>query len=127
MAAIVTAKFKTAYLQREVVMDAILASSGTSAADGMVAATDYKVGDLVKYTKSTNTLAPVATAPTTNDGTYYFFAQSDQTMDYGHVPVEDRDYRYNPSIAKSTSAAKKVALFHVVDFNDVIFGTRNPS
>lgn len=121
--AIVNAQFKTAYLQREVVMDAILSANSGAAADGMVAANDYKIGDLVKYTKATNTLAPVDTAPTTNDGTYYFFAQSDQTMGYGHVPVEDRDYRYNPSIAKSATA-KKVALFHVVDFNDVIFGSR---
>lgn len=124
MAAIVTAQFKTAYLQREVVMDAILASSGTSAADGMVAATDYKVGDVVRYTAATNTLAPVASSPQVGD---YFFAQSDQTMGYGHVPVENRDYRYNPSIAKSTSAAKKVALFKIVDVNDIIFGSRNPS
>lgn len=123
--AIVTAQFKTAYLQREVVMDAILSTNSGAAADGMVGANDYKVGDLVKYTKSTNTLAPVATAPTTNDGTYYFFAQSDQTMGYGHVPVENRDYRYNPSIAKSAAnTTKKVALFQVVDFNDVIFGSR---
>ena len=28
----------------------------------------------------------------------YIIAQSDQTMGYGHVPVEDRDYRYSDEV-----------------------------
>lgn len=54
-------------------------------------------------------------------------AQSDTTLEYGHVPVENRDYRYFPSIngtfassVAATSATKKVALFLITDKSDVI-------
>ena len=49
----------------------------------------------------------------------YIVAQSDQTMEYGHVPVEMRDYRYDDKVADK-STAKKVALFRIINPLDVI-------
>ena len=49
----------------------------------------------------------------------YIVAQSDQTMEYGHVPVELRDYRYVDTVADKTTV-KKVALFRIINPKDVI-------
>ena len=97
------AQFKTALGQKEIVLDCKVSAA-------------LKVGQVCKYTASTNTLAPSAAAAVEGD---YIVAQSDVTIGTGHVPVENRDYRYDPSVAASTSANKKVAVFKVTDVNDV--------
>jgi len=114
------AGFKTAYLQREVYLD--LAVVG-----------DCKVGDFVVLTPETSSVqayikkatAAQVTARTANT---YIVAQSDQTIGYGHVPVENRDYRYDSKVAKTvdsaptakTSPTKHVALFKITNWDDVI-------
>ena len=97
------AQFKTALGQHEVVLDCIVSSN-------------LVVGQICKYTASTNTLAPSTAVAADGD---YIIAQSDMTMEYGHVPVEKRDYRYSPTVASSTDK-KKVAVFKVIDVADVI-------
>ena len=97
------AQFKTALGQREEVLDCIVSA-------------EMQVGQICKYTSSTNTLAPSTSAAADGD---YIIAQSDMTMEYGHVPVENRDYRYSPKVAAS-STKKKVAVFKVIDVADVI-------
>ena len=98
-----TAQFKTALGQHEIVLDAKVSA-------------EMVVGQVCKYTASTNTLAPTTAAPVEGD---YIIAQSDMTMEYGHVPVENRDYRYVPKVAASTSVTKKVAVFKITDINDI--------
>ena len=98
------AYFKTALGQREIVLDCKVAA-------------DLEVGYLCKYNADTNTLA-ASTSGTPAQGDY-IVAQSDMTMEYGHVPVENQDHRYNPKVAASTSDTKKVAVFMVTDIADV--------
>ena len=95
------AHFKTALGQREIVLDTKVAA-------------DLVVGQLCKYSSGTLSASTSAT-PVAGD---YIIAQSDMTMEYGHVPVESRDYRYNPKVAASTTN-KKVAVFAVTDVSDV--------
>lgn len=97
------AYFKTALGQREIVLDCKVAA-------------DVAVGTLCKYTAGTNTLA-ASTSGTPAQGDY-IIAQSDMTMEYGHVPIEYQDHRYSPKVAASTEP-KKVAVFLVSDVTDV--------
>lgn len=96
------AEFKTAYLQREIPMQVKVNEK-------------LEVGALCTYTASTNTIAGASTA--TVGG--YIVAQSDMTMGNGHVPVENRDYRYNADVAASTEP-KLVALFRIDNVDDII-------
>lgn len=95
------AHFKTALGQREIVIEATLAA-------------DLKVGQLCTFTGGA---LAAKTSETPVDGDY-IVAQSDMTMEYGHVPVELRDYHYDPKVAASTTK-KKVAVFKVIDKDDV--------
>ena len=114
------ANFKTAYLQRELPVDAKAASplelhvgdvvSGTIGADGV-------------YTLAARSNAVEATAKSSVAVGDYIVAQSDMTMEYGHVPVENRDYRYNDKVSIGTSA-KKVALFKINDLSDINITSR---
>lgn len=97
------AQFKTALGQKEVVLDCKVTA-------------DVAVGYLCKYDAAANTItASTSATPAAGD---VIIAQSDMTMEYGHVPVENRDYRYNPKVAASTTP-KKVAVFKVTDASDV--------
>lgn len=96
------AHFKTAYLQREIVLDVKVNA-------------DMEVGDLVTLAEgeiSAKEAGPAAAGD-------LIVAQSDMTMEYGHVPVEQHDWRYSPKVALSTTK-KKVALFRVTNPDDVI-------
>lgn len=98
----VKGKFKTAYDAREIVLDV------------PVADTLLEVGQLVKLDGSGK-----LTAASSKTDAAYMVAQSDMTMEYGHVPVEDRNYAYSNKVAKSETA-KKVAVFPLTDKDDVI-------
>lgn len=119
------AGFVTGYLQREVYLDIdvvgdckrgdfVVVTNTTYNADGTVA----KRGSMVKAIKD-QVIAKTAT---------HIVAQSDQTLGYGHVPVEDRDYRYNPTVKGTVNAApeadtttwKHVALFKITNWDDVV-------
>ena len=109
--------FKTAYLQHEVVEDVKV-----TAGKGQV----LHVGDIVKITNGVLGLVLSASATSANGVSFpalttdmYIVAQSDQTMEYGHVPVEMRDYRYDNKVADKATA-KKVALFRIINPQDVI-------
>ena len=114
------ANFKTAYLQRELPVDAKAASplelhvgdvvSGTVGADGVL-------------TIAARSNAVEATAKSSVAVGDYIVAQSDMTMEYGHVPVENRDYRYNDKVSMGTTA-KKVALFKINDLSDINITSR---
>lgn len=109
--------FKTAYLQHEIVEDVKV-----TAGENQV----LHVGDIVKITNGVLGLVLSASATSANGVSFpalttdmYIVAQSDQTMEYGHVPVEMRDYRYDDKVADKTTA-KKVALFRIINPLDVI-------
>lgn len=117
------ASFRTAYLQREIYLDCVVKTA-------------CKVGDFVTYTAASGSIpqyigksaSSEVTAANAAAGKLYIVAQSDQTLAYGHVPVENRDYRYDSSVAKTmvgtsvaaTDPVKHVALYKVTNFDDVI-------
>ena len=92
--------FKTAYLQREIVVDAKVVS---------IVIVWYLFFFFVYF------LSSEATA----DAATHIIAQSDMTMEYGHVPVEYRDYKYSDVVAASTTIKKKVALFKITNKDDL--------
>lgn len=109
--------FKTAYLQHEIVED-VKVTAGKNQV--------LHVGDIVKITNGVLGLVLSAIATSAGGVSFpalttdmYIVAQSDQTMEYGHVPVEMRDYRYDDKVADKTTA-KKVALFRIINPQDVI-------
>ena len=109
--------FKTAYLQHEIVED-VKVTAGKNQV--------LHVGDIVKITNGVLGLVLSASATSANGVSFpalttdmYIVAQSDQTMEYGHVPVEMRDDRYDDKVADK-STAKKVALFRIINPLDVI-------
>jgi hypothetical protein len=114
--------FITAYLQREIPMDIAVKTSALTEAAALA------VGDLVKLTASKGAGIPayIEAAAGIDDATH-IIAQSDVTMNAGHVPVENRDYRYSDKVlgtitaaAASGSPTKHVALYAITDKNDII-------
>ena len=115
------AKFRTAYLQREVPIDV-----------AVIGSTALKVGQLVTLTAAANNNPQYIAAASGADATAalknatHIIAQSDMTMEYGHIPVEDRDYKYSDEVAvtaasiSSTAPVKKVALFELINEKDVV-------
>lgn len=123
------AKFKTAYGQREIPMDIVVAGSA-----------DLHVGQLVTL-EPADSDTPEYVYPATGDdaatvltNATHIIAQSDMTLEYGHVPVEDRNYTYSDVVARSltndaptttatvssNSKTKKIALFDISDKTDVV-------
>lgn len=114
--------FITAYLQREIPMDIAVKTSALTETAALA------VGDLVKFIASTGTNIPayIEAATGINDATH-IIAQSDATINAGHVLVENRDYRYSDKVlgtitaaASSGSPTKRVALYAITDKNDII-------
>ena len=89
--------FETAYLQREIPEDVVVASDSY-----------FVVGQMVKLENGALKALSAGTVPAARDEATHIVAQSDMTMEYGHVPVEDRDYRYSPNVA--TTLASTTAL-----------------
>ena len=90
------AKFKTAYLHRELPMDAVV-----NVGDPL------EVGAAVIVKPATDKLPAYVTEVTADtldeavELATHFVAQSDETLEYGHIPVENRDYRYTPEVVSS--------------------------
>lgn len=109
MATYVKAGFKTVFEQRAIVMDVQGASAITA-----------NVGDVVYLDNNGKLAARSAVANVANGD--YIIAQSDMTMGYGHVPVENRDYRYSKDVAVTTTA-KKYILYPIHDKNELTLVT----
>lgn len=92
--------FITGRLQREIVEDCIVKSDSY-----------LKVGQLCKL-DSSGILAPCTDADekAAKESATHMIAQSDMTMEYGHVPVENRDYRYFPNVAGTVTNATTGAV-----------------
>ena len=101
------ASFKTAYGQREIVLDVQVAADMTVGTVVSLSGT----GDSAKITAVANSTAPATT--------HYIVAQSDMTMgnkrDYSKHEFEYSD------VVKASTTLKKVAVFAVTDINDVIY------
>lgn len=121
----ITALFKTAYLQHMVLIDAKSAAALT-----------VNVGDLVTITPD-GTVAAISglasavdlSSPPTGKK-YAIIAQTDISLasldpsakmagPHAHVPVEGKDLRFNSTLKLSTTP-KKISVFWVTDPNDVV-------
>lgn len=95
------AKFRTAYLQREIPVDAVVVASNPMKLGAVAKVTFYEphVAVVEAITaKDAKDVDAVKTAMT------HIIAQSDMTLEYGHVPVENRDYKYSDEVAASVDA-----------------------
>ena len=115
------ASFKTAYLQREIPMTVAVAGDKP-----------LVVGEMVTLTAASGAIPASIKSAVTVAAATHIIAQSDMTMEYGHVPVENRDYKYSDEVAATIAAAgpvaastptKKVALFAITDKDDLIVKT----
>lgn len=87
------ANFKTAYLQREVVVDCVVGGTNPLHVGELVTAAFAPNGTAYLAATSGNTVSEAVAKVT------HIVAQSDQTMEYGHIPVENRDYKYDDGVA----------------------------
>lgn len=115
------ASFKTAYLQREIPMTVAVAGDKP-----------LVVGEMVTLTAASGAIPASIKSAATVAAATHIIAQSDMTMEYGHVPVENSDYKYSDEVAATIAAAgpvaantptKKVALFAITDKDDLIVKT----
>lgn len=136
------ASFKTAYLQREIVVDVAVKGNSTYAGQEGITPAEQAyaarfasagadtsvliVGDLVKLTPATGSTPAYIERVTSLAQATHIVAQSDQTVGYGHVPVENRDYRYVPVVLNTftgtvgaTSPVKKCLLFRITNPEDI--------
>ena len=97
------AHFKTAYLQREIVMDVKVTK-------------DLKVGDLVELSLVGN--EPDEIAPAELSAATHIIAQSDMTMN--RKDYTQHTYEYSDKVAASTVNKKKVAVYAIVEVEDVV-------
>ena len=122
--------FKTAYLQKAVVLDVIC---GTTE--------EAHVGDVFSLTNGTLSLiAGASSSYATSSAGYaesaitaakslvsqgqYIIAQADMTLEYGHVPVEYRDYKYSDVVKLDSSVytsenTKRIMAYPIYDVNDI--------
>lgn len=140
------ASFKTAYLQREVVVDCAVKGNTTYAGQAGITPAEQAyaarfatsspdtsvvlVGDLVKLTPAAAAVPAYIERVTSLAQATHIVAQSDQTVGYGHVPVENRDYRYTPVVlntftgtASASSPVKKCLLFKITNPEDIQLNT----
>ena len=79
-------------------------------------AVELRVGDLVKYTASTNTIAKASGL----DDATHIVALSDETVAGGYIHTDDKNYAPSDKVAASASVKKKVGLYPIFDKGDVI-------
>ena len=112
------ANFKTAYLQREVVLDVVGVASETMTVGQIFSMSGTSINPLVVGSQA-NASAAISAAIGSVAAGMYIVAQGDQTMEYGHVPVEYADYKYSPKVALTNGGAKKVAAFKITNLEDL--------
>lgn len=132
------ASFRTAYLQREIPIDVAVKATvqtgdsvDTPAAKAFKvrqtnpdALTAVKVGDMVVLTPATDVLPASIVRTLSLAEATHIVAQSDATMENGHIPDNHRYFpMVNGTYATSLLAAtpvKKVALYKITEREDVI-------
>lgn len=119
--------FITAYLQREIPLDVAVVTP--------VGQANFRVGELVVLEPADSDTPAYLHAAVGDDAATvltnatHIIAQSDTTLGYGHVPIENRDYKYSDTVAPTLTdgavpngdtPTKHVALYAITDKNDII-------
>ena len=88
------AEFITARFQREIPMEVAV---------GVTPSSYLRVGQMVKVVDGVVKTLAASTIPAAKTEATHIIAQSDMTMEYRHVPVEYRDYRYSDQVKGTVS------------------------
>lgn len=112
------ASFKTAYLQREVVLDVYPLASEIMTVGQVFSMSGTAPAPLIVASQASASGAEEGVIAAVSVG-MYIVAQGDQTMEYGHVPVENADYRYDPKVYLANGVHKKIAAFQIVNLADL--------
>lgn len=88
------AEFITARFQREIPMEVAV---------GVTPSSYLRVGQMVKVVDGVVKTLSASTIPAAEKEATHIIAQSDMTMEYRHVPVENRDYRYSDQVKGTVS------------------------
>ena len=88
------AEFITARFQREIPMEVAV---------GVTPSSYLRVGQMVKVVDGVVKTLSASTISAAKEEATHIIAQSDMTMEYGHVPVEYRDYRYSDQVKGTVS------------------------
>ena len=88
------AEFITARFQREIPMEVAV---------GVTPSSYLRVGQMVKVVDGVVKPLAASTEAAAKTEATHIIAQSDMTMEYGHVPVEYRDYRYSDQVKGTVS------------------------
>lgn len=114
--------FKTAYLQKAIRLDNV-AVAGADAADF------FKIGQVVNLTAAASTVPAYIqkdASPAVGD---YIIAQSDDSHGYGHVDVENKNYKPSGIVAQTeavytdvdaASVLKSVIVYKITDLDDLV-------
>jgi hypothetical protein len=114
-------EFKNAYLQKAIRLDDVAVFSTES---GDI----FKIGQVVNFTAKNGTTPAYIqkdASPAVGD---YIIAQGDDTaLPYGHVPVEDKNYKPKDYVAVTEDTAmdaysitKSVVVYKITDLDDLI-------
>lgn len=103
--------FKTGYGQHAIMLSDITVARAASNTGYTSVGID--IGQVM--TLSGTTLTEKTTGIAIGD---YIIAQSDETIGYGHVPVENRDYKYVGTVMPG--ANKNVVVYQVKDVADMV-------
>ncbi len=112
------AEFITARFQREIPMEVAVGVASTSY---------FRVGQMVKVVDGVVKTLSASTVSAAKEEATHIIAQSDMTMEYGHVPVEYRDYRYSDQVKGTVSDATNLlgAYESKADFPAAATGNNN--
>lgn len=112
--------FKTAYLQRTIKLDNVAVFS-------VEAGDVFKVGQTVNLTAASGTTPAYLSkdaSPAVGD---YIIAQSDDTIGYGHVLTEEKNYKPTGYVAVTEATAmdadsvtKSVVVYKITSLDDIV-------
>lgn len=125
------ARFKTGYLQREIILHQAKVTGGTDASVRNATTLGFLVGRVVTVNKDEQgiyTLAMPASTATEADilnGNAYIIAQSDNSMrgtPEDCIPTDRYDSRYDGIVKNTTGTeTKAVAVYKIVNKDDIEF------
>lgn len=128
------AQFRTAYLQAAFPADVVVVGTVNEGTEVTNSNRKNAIcrGDFVVLTPATSTvnayITKATSAQVTGKTATHIVAQSDMSLSTGHPKTEIADYRYSELVGATkgsaptdkTDALKKVALYPIWDWNDIV-------
>lgn len=112
--------FKNAERQKAIKLDDV-ATISTEAKDV------FKIGQVVNLTAAASTVPAYLSKDATPAAGDYIIAQSDDTVGYGHIAVENKEYKPKGYVAvtedtamDASSITKSVVVYKIIDIDDIV-------